>query len=173
MGAAEVTMEGVAVAAGVSRRTVYDHVGSRAGLLVALAERADQELDLDARAAAVFAAPTGREAIEHFVRLVSEVTPPLLDLASAIERARFDDPDAAAAWEDRMAGRMAACLGLATRLRDEGQLRPDIAPQEGADILYAAISWQRWNLLVVECGWSIDRWIRRTLEQLNDALLRR
>jgi AcrR family transcriptional regulator len=157
----------------VSRRTVYDHFGSRARLLVALAERADRDLDLDTRAAMVFAAPTGRDAVERFVTLVSEVTPPLLDLASAIERARFDDPDAAAAWEDRMSGRMAACLGLVTRLRDEGQLRPDVGPQEGADILYAAISWQRWNLLVVERGWSTARWVRRTREQLHDALLRR
>lgn len=169
-GTRSLTMTALARAAGVSRRTIYDQFGSRAGLLVALAQEADQNIDLPNRLARVFAAPTGLAAIARLVETVAEVTPRLLDLASAIERARGDDPDANAAWEDRMRDRMRGCVALLSRLAEEGRLRDGLSLQEGADILYTAISWQVWEILVVERGWSSDQWVRHTIDALTAAL---
>lgn len=169
-GAQRLTMTRLADDAGVTRRTAYDHFGSRAGLLLALADRADRDADLAARMDLVFSAPSGLDALTRFVDVVSEVTPGLLDLATALERARFDDPDARVAWEDRMAGRVHRCRQIAEWLREERLLRLDLEPHVAADLIYAAISWQQWRLLVVERGWSPAEWRDRTTTLLRRTL---
>lgn len=169
-GTTDVSMEQIAGAADVTRRTIYDHFGSRAGLLVALAEQADRDSDLDQLLAPVFNAPDAMTAIERLVDLVAEVTPRMLDLATAIERARVDDPDASAAWDDRMASRMGVFRSLADRLDQEGALRPELDVQEAADLIYTALAWQTWRLLVVDRGWTPQRWIAHTKSELRRAL---
>lgn len=170
-GAVEVTMSELAAASEVSRRTVYDHFGSRAGLLLALVEQADRDTGLDERLAPVLGAPSATEALDGLIEFVAEVTPPLLELASAFERARAEDPDADAAWHDRMASRLAVCSHLAARLRDEGDLRDDLTVEEAADLIYSAISWQLWQLLVSERGWSPEQWSRRVRDLLRRTLI--
>lgn len=169
-GATGLNMDEIATAAGVTRRTLYDHFGSRAGLLVALAEQADRDIDLEQRLAPVFSAPSAIVALERLVEVVADVTPGMLDLATAIERARVEDPDADAAWQDRMASRLQACRAMIERLRAEGDLRPELTVEEGADLLFAAISWQAWDLLVSERGWTPEQWARRTADLLRRTL---
>lgn len=169
-GVADVSLDDVAASAAVTRQTVYDHFGSRAGLLVALAARADEEIDLQQRVAPMFSAPTGIDALAHLLAVVAEVTPGLLALALAIERSRTGDPAAGAAWDDRMAGRMEACRYVAGRLAHEGTLRPGIAVQEAADVVYAQIAWQSWSILVEELGWTSQQWIDRTLRFIRRSL---
>ncbi len=169
-GASHLTVTRLADAGGVTRRTVYDHFGSRAGLLLALVDRVDRDADLGARVEFMQSAPSGFEALARFVELVSQVTPGLFELATALERARFDDPDVDIAWEDRMAGRMNRCREIAQRLHDEQVLRPDLGIQTAADLIYAAIAWQQWQLLVVERGWTPTQWRNRTTTTLRRAL---
>lgn len=168
--ASHLTVTRLANTAGVTRRTVYDHFGSRAGLLLALVDRVDRDADLGARVDFMESAPSGFEALARFVELVEQVTPELFELATALERARFDDPDVDIAWEDRMAGRMNRCRQVAERLRDEQALRPDLGVQTAADLIYAAIAWQQWQLLVVERGWTPSQWRDRTTTALRRVL---
>lgn len=170
-GAPDVSMEEIADAAGVTRRTLYDHFGSRAGLLVALAEQADRDSDLERLLAPVFDAPDAMTAIELLVDLVAEVTPRMLDLATAIERARVDDADASVAWDDRMASRMRVFHVLAERLEQEGLLGTEVTVQEAADLIYAALAWQTWRLLVVDRGWTPERWVEHTKRGLHRTIV--
>ncbi len=169
-GVSHLTITRLADAAGVTRRTVYDHFGSRAGVLLALVDRVDRDADLGARVDFMLSAPSGSEALARFVELVEQVTPELFELATALERARFDDPDVGIAWEDRMAGRMNRCRQVAERLRDEQALRPDLRVQTAADLIYAAIAWQQWQLLVVERGWTPSQWRDQTTTVLRRVL---
>lgn len=171
-GAAHVTMEGIAAEAKVSRRATYDHFGSRAGLLLALVDEVDRDAQLDRRMAPVFDAPTAVEGIRRLVAVIAQVTPQLFDLAIAFERARRVDPDVDTAWEDRMQGRIKTCLRIASRLNEERRLRPGIGVDAAADLIYAAISWQQWQLLVVERGWSPRKWRKRTIDLLEHTLVR-
>lgn len=169
-GAPDVSMDDIAAGAGVTRRTLYDHFGSRAGLLVALAEQADRDANLEEQLTPVLGAPRALDAVDRMVDLVAAITPGMLDLATAIERARIEDPDASAAWDDRMASRIDVFRHLATRLAGEGELRAGLTTAEAADIIYAATAWQTWRLLVGDRGWSPQRWVEHTKGQLRQAL---
>lgn len=99
---AEVSLAEIARAAGISRQSVYDHFGSRGGLLLALVRRTDERLDIKARSDKAFeiADPGLRleTAVEVWIRFVQEIYP----VASDLIRLRTTDEDASAAWEDRM-----------------------------------------------------------------------
>ncbi len=69
-----------------------------------------------------------------------------------------------------MAGRIDHCHQIAGRLPDEGALRSDLGIQTAADLIYAAIAWQQWQLLVVERGWTQTQWRDRTTTVLRRAL---
>ncbi|MDZ7732778.1 MAG: helix-turn-helix domain-containing protein [Acidimicrobiia bacterium] len=170
-GTARLTMSELARTAGVSRRALYDHFGSRGGLFLALVDDADREAGLPERVRHVRAAPTGPQALERHVALVAEVSPRLFEVASAAERQRTIDPDVAAAWEDRMAGRLAGCREVVERLAAEGRLTPHLTVDRAADLLYAEISWQRWELLVVERGWTPEQWRQQTVAMLRAVLV--
>lgn len=69
-----------------------------------------------------------------------------------------------------MAGRITHCRQIARRLHDERVLRSDLGIQTAADLIYAAIAWQQWQLPVVERGWTQTQWRDRTTTALRRAL---
>jgi len=171
-GDANVTLEDVAREAGITRQTVYAHMSSRAGLLLALVEHIDDGNRLAARVANALEAPTGFEAIERYVAMVAEMTPQILGVATALSRLRAVDPDAAGAWDDRMAARMRTCSLLVERLADEGVLRPEWTVETGTDLLFAAVSIPMWEVLVGDRGWTPEQWSRRTARLVVGSLAR-
>lgn len=155
---AEVTMGAVAAHAGVSRQAVYLHVGDRAGLLTALVEHMDRSLGLDAQARQVFTAPTGLEALKRLVAMIADHHPRIIGVARVLDAARLTDPDAAAAWDDRMAGRLDGARRIVRRLADEGQLTPTWDLETAATLLYTLTLPRVWDELVIRQGWTPDRY---------------
>lgn len=165
---AAVPVAEIAAAAGVSRQAVYLHFGSRAGLLVAVVRAMDAEADIQARCRRALAAGDPVEALRGFLRtwlrFASEIEP----VASALLAARRDDPDAAAAWEDRMAELRAGHAHAAARLAAAGRLRPGLSAAAAADLTWALTSVPVLAQLTAERGWAP----RRAHAELADGAVR-
>jgi AcrR family transcriptional regulator len=161
-----VSMAQIAEAVGLTRQAVYVHFRSRGGLLVALVRRADDRADIHARFRDALAVDDPRRRLDAFLRVWLHFVPTIHPVASSLMRARRDDPEAAAAWEDRMAALRRGFAILTRSLRRDGVLASTWTAPNAADFLWAGSSVQTWELLAVDRGWGPARTstvLRRTL----------
>lgn len=154
---AAVPVTEIAAAAGVSRQAVYLHFGSRAGLLVAVVRMMDAEADIHARCRRALAADDPVEALRAFLRTWLRFATEIEPVASALLAARRDDPDAAAAWEDRMADLREGHEHAAARLAAAGRLRPGLSAGAAADLTWALTSVPVLAQLTADRGWAARR----------------
>lgn len=167
----EVTMGAVAARAEVSRQAVYLHVGDRSGLLTALVGHMDQALGLDEHASQVFAAPTGLEALHRLVAMVTEHHPRIIGVARVLDAERLSDPDAAAAWHDRMTSRLHGSRLIVQRLADEDRLAPAWDVDTAAALLYTLLLPRLWDELVTGQRWSSGQYREHVTTLLTRALI--
>lgn len=161
-----VSMADIAAAVGLTRQAIYVHFRSRGGLLVALVRRADDRADIHAHFRTALRADDPHRRLDGFLRVWLEFVPTIHPVASSLMRARADDPEAAAAWHDRMTALHRGFAVLATSLRRDGALAPAWTAARAADYLWAGSSVQTWELLAVDRGWGATRTatvLRRTL----------
>lgn len=153
-----VRLEDVATAAGVSRQAVYLHFGSRTGLLIAMVEHMDSTGALPPLFNRVFNAPSGLEALEATAALHAEYHPMIYQVARVFIGGRYEDEALGAVWDERMESRHNLYHTVAERLDQEGHLHPAWDIETAADFLWALTSWQLWELLVIDRGWSKDKY---------------
>lgn len=161
-----VPMQEIAAAAGLTRQGVYVHFRSRGGLLVALVRRADDRADIHARFLRALQTADPRQRLDGFLRVWLDFVPTIHPVASSLMRARADDPEAAAAWQDRMTALRRGFTILARSLRRDGALGSGWTAAHAADYLWAGSSMQTWDLLAVDRAWGATRTsrvLRRTL----------
>jgi AcrR family transcriptional regulator len=156
-----VTLEHVAREAGVSRQAVYVNFGSRAGLLVALVAHVDEVGGLRAKIAKVLESPTAVGALEALVDFRALYTPSIYRLATLVDAARRFDADAEASWQDRMELRYAHSRAVAQRLAAEGVLAAGWTESDAADLIWSVTSIRTYEDLVIERGWSRNKYRQR------------
>ncbi len=156
-----VTLEEVARAAGVSRQAVYLNFGSRAGLLVALVGYIDEVEGLQAQIAKVLDSPTAVSALEALVDFRARYTPSIYRLATHVDAARRFDADAEASWQDRMKHRYAHSRAVAHRMAVEGVLAAGWTEAAAADLIWSMTSIRTYEDLVIDRGWSVNRYRQR------------
>ncbi|WP_428687849.1 TetR/AcrR family transcriptional regulator [Roseibium sp.] len=153
---AEVSLAEIGKAAGISRQSVYDHFGSRGGLILALVRRTDDRLDIKARLHQAFdeADPFERlqRVIDVWLGFVQEIYPVATDLI----RLRSTDEAASMAWEDRMSELRGWLHELTLSLDTDGALQEAWTAKTASEYLWASFSVQTWGLLTADCGWSPD-----------------
>jgi hypothetical protein len=89
-----------------------------------------------------------------------------LPVARAIEAASVSDPDAAAAWEDRMQSLRAVLRGIVDRLAATDQLGPAWTKGEATDWLWSRTHIDVWRQLVVERNWNPSDVVDRVASSL-------
>lgn len=166
-----VAMEQVAGAAGVSRQAVYLHFQSRTGLLLALLDDIAQTRGLPELVQRTLEAPSALEALDRAIELHITYDPRIRDVVRLLDATRRDDPVAEAAWSERMVLRRAGLRQVATRLGAEGVLDAAWSVQDAADILWAVLSPQVYQALVVEAGWRLPDYQRHIRTLLHRTLL--
>ncbi|HKF84660.1 MAG TPA: helix-turn-helix domain-containing protein [Candidatus Limnocylindrales bacterium] len=152
---AAVRIDDVARRAGVSRSTVYQLFDSRAGLLVALADRLRRQAGFD-RLVEASNHPDAREAFRLALRescrmfaVIPEVTRALFTLAGL-------DADAVAAVGQLERGRRPGMRTLAKRMHEQGQLREGVTVEEAAELLTVVTSFPSFDELYRALGLPVD-----------------
>lgn len=168
---ARLKLADVAARASVSRQAVYLHFGDRAGLLVALVQHMDQTLDLGPSLAEVYAAPDGASLLEAGLRLNAKFWAQVLPVAQVLQAAQHDDDALRAAWRDRMQFRQATFRQMIAAIAERGELNEAWTVDDAAATLYAVAHFDTWRELVVELGWSDDRYVESLSRLLRHALL--
>jgi AcrR family transcriptional regulator len=137
-------LEDIAADADVTRQSVYLHFGSRTGLLIALVDHMDDVLELNKRIAELRAVTDPVVAFEQTLRLAPT------------------DPDAAAAFDDRMKLRLRGLTDVLRTVEEQGKLSPDWTARQAAEACWQAGHPSSYELLVVGRGWSVktyERWL--------------
>ncbi|GIH93415.1 TetR/AcrR family transcriptional regulator [Planobispora siamensis] len=146
------TMADVARETGVSRQAVYLHFASRASLFLALVRHMDDADGIRPRCERALAEQDPLEALRAFLAAWLSYADRIRPIASALLASRHDDPDTAAAWNDRTGELRAGFLAATRRLGATGLLRPGLTPETAADLAWAMTSVPVWEQLTVDCG---------------------
>jgi AcrR family transcriptional regulator len=151
------TMTAVADRAGVTRRAVYMHFGSRADLVAGLFDHVAEVEGLADSLRGVREAPDAVSALDAWAEHLARYHPRLLEVDRAMQRVWRSDPDAAGHRRRVVAEKLANCRRLAKRLDDEGRLAPGWSKESTADMLFALVSTDLIEALIVDRRWSRQR----------------
>jgi AcrR family transcriptional regulator len=139
-GFAALTMASVAERAGVSRRAVYLHFAGRTELLAALYRHLGETEELAASLRAVWDSPDAVSALTEWAEHIARSHPRILGVIQAIERARYDDADAAELSKTAQGNWLKGSRRLMRWLSDEGRLAPQWTVDSAADMMWALMS---------------------------------
>jgi AcrR family transcriptional regulator len=151
------TMTAVADRAGVTRRAVYMHFASRAELVASVFDHVAGVEGLEESLRGVWGAPDAASALDEWAAHIARYHPRLLAVDRAAQRVWRQDPDAAAHRRRVVAEKLANCRRLAQRLHDEGRLASPWTTESATDMLFALISSDMIEALIVDRGWSPQR----------------
>lgn len=155
-----VRMSDIAKAAGVSRQAIYLHFDTRIALMSATAVYVDEVKGLEERLQVVLSATNAVEALQAYVEVWGNYVPEIYGLAKALLAARETDEAAAVAWDERMACLRDGCHEIISGLAKEGKLLPEWTQEEAVEMCWTILSFQTWEQLIVECGWSVEQYTR-------------
>jgi AcrR family transcriptional regulator len=177
-GYAATTLAAVAGDAGVSVETVYKAFANKAGLLKAVFDVAvagdDEPVPLAERdfVREINAEPDPVQKLRLYGEHLARTGPRIVALQLLVRDAAASDPAAGAVWQQMLTERLSGMGMLAAHLHEGGHLRPDVSVDEARDVLWAYVSPELHDLLVVQRGWPASRFGRWVADALASALLR-
>jgi AcrR family transcriptional regulator len=151
------TVTAVADRAGVTRRTVYLHFPGRAELIGSLFDHIAGVEGLEASVQRVWEAPDAVSALDRWAAHLAHYHPRMLAVDRAVQRVWRVDPDAAAHRQTLVAAKLSNCRRLARWLEAEGRLAAGWTRETAADMLFALISSDMIEALIVDRRWSRQR----------------
>jgi AcrR family transcriptional regulator len=166
-GVSSVTMASVAEHAGVTRRAVYLHFATRTELITALYEYLNDTAELSASLKLVWQAPDAVAALDEWAHHLARCHTELIPVGRAFQRVRGTDPDAGNYWDLVMRQWRKSCRRLAEWLAEEARLAPPWTVETAADMLWALMSFDVLEALVVDRRWSRKRLERRLSVMLH------
>ena len=178
-GYAGTTIDAVAAAAGVSRKTVFDSVGGKAQLVKLAYDFAivgdDEPVPLGDREeiAALVAEPDPAVRLAGYIALVVRIDVRISPIWRVLEGAAAHDAEAAALRAALVEQRWTSMRGVAGRFVAEGILRPELDAEHAAGVLWLANDPSLFDKLVRERGWTVDRFQAWLTELTQVGLLGR
>lgn len=151
------TMTALADRAGVTRRAAYLHFSSRTELLGALFDYVAETEGLAQSMQRVWEAPDAVHALDQWAEHLARYHPRLLDVDRAVQQVWRHDPDAAAHRKRVVTEKLANCRRLAGWLHAEGRLADAWTVAAATDMLFALISSDMIEALLVDRRWSRQR----------------
>jgi len=135
-------------------QTIYNSVGGKGAVLLALNDVVDEVADVEPIQRRIGECEDPQEILRLVVRLRRQLMEGADDIIRILEAAAHSDPEVARVLEDGRARRRAGTRGVVERLRALGALRGDLDVAAAADATYAALDPSVWTRLVDDCGWS-------------------
>ena len=115
--------------------------------------------------------PDPRRMLELYGEFVAEVAPRHVPVQLLAKAAAATDPEAAGVWQQLQDERLAGLTIFARALGAEGHPRPDVPVEEARDLLWTCNSPETYDLLVLQRGWTPERYGRWVAGPLIAALL--
>jgi AcrR family transcriptional regulator len=171
-GYAATTIDGIAAAAHVSRRTVFNSVGGKAALLKLALDWAfvgdDEPVALAERPAvkAIVADPDPRRSLLLWVRAATEIAGRIAPLGEVLTAAADTDPAVAELVAGSSRNRLLGATAFIRYLASLDGLADGMTEQCGAELCWALTDGHLYQLLVAQRGWStadFSRWLYDTL----------
>jgi AcrR family transcriptional regulator len=167
------SMRDIAATAEVAEKTLYLTFGSKADLLRAVADQAiagdDEPVPVAERRwfKDILAASDSRQLLQEWAGHQEQVFRRLSDLIETVRAAANSDPEIAALYREKRDELITDVRHIATALAARGDLREDLTVTEAADHLNAITGPELHRVLVIDRGWTPERyraWTRRNLE---------
>jgi AcrR family transcriptional regulator len=167
-------MPAIATEARVVVETVYRAFPGKAGLFKAVvetavaggAERSEVPVERRPAIAAVIEERDPHRQLELYAATQPGIHRRAGPLLRALRAAAALDPELARLWAELEAQRLAGLGQFAELLASRGLLRTDLSAEGARDVIWTLCSLAVHDLLVVERGWSADRyreWLARAL----------
>ncbi|MGE5286161.1 MAG: TetR/AcrR family transcriptional regulator [Micromonosporaceae bacterium] len=160
------TITAIAEAADIPAPTIYSAFGSKAKILQSIAWGVTATLDIDASHEEAVAQPDPADGLRLAARIQRRQYELMYDVIAIYQEAARTDPDIAADLQTIMANREQAFRRHVESIA--GYLSPGVTVAEGLDRYLALVLPEVYRTLVLERGWSIDRyetWLADTLLQ--------
>jgi AcrR family transcriptional regulator len=167
LGYYDAALGAVAKKAGVSRQAIYLHFPSKAELLTAL------HLHIFATDVVpaierhpITDAVSALDALDAMIAVDVDVVSKVWRIHEALQMARRQNPEVEETLRPREEERYRELLDLGRRLKEEGALPTNIRVGMFADMLWGLMNIGTYRSLVIERGWSLDkyrRWVRDTI----------
>lgn len=176
-GYAATTIDAVAEAAGVSRKTVFNSVGGKAALLKLAYDWSivgdDEPVPMSERPAVheIRASTDPAEAIRLYVAMVLEVAVRVTAIYRVVEGAADGEPEAAALLAAAQSERHQGARFLVDHIAGLGGLRPGLTREEAADVFWAQTDGALYRRLVEDRGWPVARFRDWWTRAVQSALL--
>jgi len=178
-GAASVSL--IAREAGVAVETIYRAFGSKGNLFKAVVEatvaggptRADVPVEQRPAVRAVIEESDPVRQLELYAATQPGIHRRSGPLLRALRDVAASDPELAALWHDLESARLTGQGRLAGMLAERGSLRPGLNIDEARDVTWTLCSLAVYDHLVIERGWSDERYRAWLAATLAGALLRR
>jgi AcrR family transcriptional regulator len=176
-GYAATTIDAIAEAAHVARRTVFNSVGGKAALLKLALDWAivgdDEPVAMADRPAikAILAEPDPRKALLLWVQAVTDVDSRTAPLGEILTAAADIDPAAAELLAETSRNRMLGATMFTRYLASLDGLAVGMTEQHAAELCWALMDGHLYRLLVAQRGWSTADFTRWLSDSLAAALL--
>jgi AcrR family transcriptional regulator len=177
-GYAATTIDAIAQAAHVSRRTVFSSVGGKATLLKLAYEWAivgdDESVPLAERPAvkAIQAEPDPRKALALWAQTVAGIAARVAPISEVLTAAADADPDAAQLVADAGRDRMSGATAFVRYLASLDGLAPGITQQHAADLCWALMDGHLYRRLITQRGWTTTDFTQWLSSSVAASLLR-
>ncbi len=161
-----VPLADIASEAGVVAETIYRIFGSKAALFTAAVEallaggarRAEVPVGDRPAIRAIHDEPDPRKQVAAYAATQPGIHRRAGPLLRALRDARGSDPELGRLWDEMEAWRLDGQGQLVQMLADRGALKPGLAVDAGIDLTWTLCSLAVYDLLVLERGWSDDRY---------------
>jgi AcrR family transcriptional regulator len=178
-GYAGATMQKIAVSAGVVVETIYRAFDGKAGLFKAAVEaavaggtaRAERPVEQRPAIRAVIDEADARLKIESYADTQPGIHARLGPLYRTLAEAAAVDPELANVGKDLESQRLRGMARFAQHLAETGALREEVTVEEARDVLWTINSHALHRMLVIERGWTPERYRDWLADMLAYALI--
>lgn len=168
-GYAATSMAAIAKEAETAVQTIYDSVGPKPAIILALIDSIEEEAGVGEVVAQIMQADDPRVLIGLIVGLSKNFTERSSDIFAAMASAAPSEPDVAEAMRKARQNHQRGSRFIAEKLAQLGALDPEVSVERASDIL-GVLNWGlTWQQFIQEQGWSandVERWLNETLIDL-------